>query len=147
MKLCRFILWLSLCFCLTATADNLLVVTRVDSDIGSLTSSQLKQLWLKQALHINDVGVEIADLAEKHPIRALYYQNVVEKSGNKLSAYWSIRVFRGEGFPPPSFESEQVLIDWLVSSQNRLGYIDSANMSEKLKSVFIIKYDKSEAKE
>ena len=138
MKLCRFIIGLSFCFLGAVSAATTVVVTRIDSDVGELTAKELSQLWLKQIYYINDIRINIADLKEKDQLRQTYYKNVVGKYSNKLAAYWSIRVFRGEGFPPVTFESQQTLIDWLVASKNRLGYIDSGNLNENLKTVFVI---------
>ena len=147
MKLCRFIVWLSFCFLGAVWADNAVVVTRIDSDIDELTAKQLSQLWLKQIYYVNDIRIDIADLDEKSHQRPVFYRNVVGKYNNKLAAYWSIRVFRGEAFPPVAFDSQQALIDWITASKNRLGYIDIDNMNEQLKPVFFIKENTNVGKE
>jgi hypothetical protein len=147
MKLCRFIVGLSFVFLGAVSADTTVVVTRIDSDIGQLHAQELSQLWLKQIYYINDIRIDIADLDEKDHLRQTFYKHVVGKYDNKLAAYWSIRVFRGEDFPPATFETQQALIDWLVASKNRLGYIDSGNLNEKLKSVFVAEISTNEGKE
>jgi len=136
MKLHHSIILLCICLKISVSAADMLVVTRQDSNIGPLTVTELSQLWLKQIHQLSGVSCEVADLFEKHPLRDEFYARVVGKSANKLSAYWSIRVFRGEGFPPPAFQSIEDLIIWISAKQNRLGYIESEYLNEQLKTVY-----------
>jgi len=136
MKLRHLIILFCVCINVSVSAADMLVVTRQDSDISSVTVTELSQLWLKQIHQLAGVKAEVADLFEKHPLREKYYASVVGKSANKLSAYWSIRVFRGEGFPPPSFQSIEDLIIWIAAKKNRLGYIESRYLNEQLKTVY-----------
>ncbi|MBC8210530.1 MAG: hypothetical protein H8E21_05630 [Gammaproteobacteria bacterium] len=127
------IIFLSASFSCTLSAADLLVVTRQDSEISSVTVTELSQLWLKQIYQVSGVKLEVADLFEQHPLRDQFYANIVGKSGNKLSAYWSIRVFRGEGFPPPALQSIEDLINWISAKKNRVAYIESHYLKSHLK--------------
>lgn len=132
---CALITYASLLFCSNAKAD-IIVVTRIDSELDTITTQQLSALWLKQSLYVGDTAIEVIDLPVDHPARQLFYGKVVGKTGNKLSAYWAKQVFRGNGFPPTTADSETAVIEWLMVSKNRLAYISDKPLDQNLKIIY-----------
>jgi hypothetical protein len=136
-ELYRLITCILICFCSTIHAETI-VVTRIDSNFDHLTKTELNQLWLKQIFYINDIKIDIRDLPEKHPARLVFYNHAIGKSGKKLSAYWAIRVFRGEDFPPVTLASEKKAIQWVIGAKNRAVYLDSRHLNKDVKTVYIV---------
>lgn len=133
--MCELVTYVSLFFCFTASAD-IIVVTRIDSELDSASIQQLRSLWLKQSIYIGETAVEIIDLPENDPARKQFYNQIVGKTGNKLSAYWAKQVFRGNNFPPATGSSETAVIDWLKDAKNRLAYISDESFDENLKTIY-----------
>lgn len=134
-RLCEFVTYTSLLFCFNAYAD-ILVITRIDSDVNRVDKQQLSALWLKQSLYVNETAMEVIDLPEDHPARKLFYSKVVGKTGNKLSAYWAIQVFRGHATPPSVATTEQNAIEWIKTQKNRLAYVNAASIDENIKIIY-----------
>jgi len=59
-----------------------------------------------------------------------FYLGFIGYSNRKIKSHWARRVFRGEGFPPRMLANEQAVLEWVSEASNRLGYIDSANLSK-----------------
>lgn len=136
--MCELVTYTSLFFCLTVNAD-IIVVTRVDSEPNTVSTQQLSALWLKQSIYIDETAIEVMDLPENHPTRKQFYSQIVGKTGNKLSAYWAKQVFRGNGFPPTTGDSESAVIEWLKKSKNRLAYINDSAFDNNLKIIYRLK--------
>lgn len=135
--------WILLCTCLLllSTAPysraEAVLITRPDSGIIVVSPQQLRRLWLGERASLGEITVEIIDLDEAHPLREQFYLEFIGYKNRQLKSHWARRVFRGEGFPPRMLASEQAVVEWVSEASHRLGYIDSANLSEVVKRITV----------
>jgi len=129
------------CLLLLSTAPHghaePVLITRPDSGIVAISPGQVQRLWLGERTSLGGIPVAIIDLNEAHPLRLQFYLEFIGYSNRQIKSHWARRVFRGEGFPPRMLASEQAVLEWVSEASNRLGYIDSANLSEVVKRITV----------
>jgi hypothetical protein len=118
-----------------AKAD-LLVVTRTDTAISSLTVEQLSGLWLGKFSRVENTSLDVIDIDEQSPLRATLYGKVLGMSDRQLKSYWAIVVFRGNGFPPRMVATETQVKQWVLERPNRIGYLSSDDIGPQLKVLY-----------
>lgn len=135
------ILWCTCLLLLLSTAPDgraePILISHPDTDIVAISPQQLRRLWLGERTSLDGIPVEIIDLDETHPMRTQFYLEFVGLSNRQLKSHWARRVFRGEGFPPRMLASEQAVVEWVSEANNRLGYIDSSNISDAVRPITV----------
>lgn len=63
-----------------------------------------------------------------------FNKKVLNKSSSQVKAYWSKLVFTGKGMPPKELSSSD-LISEVSANPEMIGYIDAAQVSDKVKVV------------
>ena len=122
------------------SSADLLIITREDTQISSVTPTEISDLWLKKSDRINSVRLTMMDIKEKTPERDAFYLDVVGMTDRQLKAYWAIQVFRGNGFPPEHLADKEAILEWLSSDKDRIGYILGDSVAPPLKIVYRREY-------
>lgn len=100
----------------------------VDGDV-------VKKIYLGKAKSFSD-GLSVNPVNQDGTSVADEFNNkVVGKSSSQLNAYWAKLVFTGKGTPPAKVNSDQAVIDFVAANNGAIGYVDSANVSPKVKVV------------
>ncbi|MDK1024474.1 MAG: hypothetical protein QGD92_09615 [Gammaproteobacteria bacterium] len=140
MSLLQQVLLILICVIFSnAASSDLLVVTRTDTAISSLSVEQLSGLWLGKFSRVEDTSLEVIDINEKSPLRAILYEKVLGLSDRQLKSYWAIAVFRGNGFPPRMVATETDVKQWVLERPNRIGYLSTEDNDPLLKVLYRLK--------
>jgi len=135
----QFVLWAALSCCLwypSAAVSELVVITTLETPLESVSAADLRKRWMGETNLIRQVRVEVVDLNEENTFRFDFYGKFLGISNRQLKAHWAKQVFRGNGFPPRMLETDEMVMDWIAESPNRLGYIDSQNLDSGFKVLF-----------
>ena len=114
-----------------AFADVAVIVN--PSNSNALDKNEIKKIYLGKSKSFAD-GVKVNPVNQNgNSVVDEFNNKVVGKSSSQLNAYWSKLVFTGKGTPPEKLDSDQAVIDFVVSNADSIGYIDSAKVSDAVK--------------
>ncbi len=120
-----------------ASLADVVVITNKASNVGSLTASQVKALFLQKAKSFPSGAVAVlGDQSKNSAARNEFGSKVLGKSPKKLKRYWSKRVFSGKGIPPKVVGNDDAMKAWVAETPNNLGYISAAALDDSVKVVF-----------
>jgi hypothetical protein len=66
------------------------------------------------------------DLAVRLPTRRRFSREVLDRSVAAVKAYWQQRIFSGRDVPPPEFDSDDKVIDYVLRHEGAVGYVSGA---------------------
>lgn len=115
-------------------ANDILLVTHVDTKIESLTQREVKNLYMGAALTYE---VTPLALAPNNSARVVFNTKVLGLTESRIQSYWAQMRFTGRKKPPQTLASEMDIIKQLTSSPNSIGYISAEQaLPDKLKVLF-----------
>ena len=112
---------------------EVVVVAHAKSEISAVTNDQLKDLFLGKSSKIGATEVRPVNLSDSSPIKMEFDEKVVGKDAGKMKAYWSNRIFTGQGKPLDQVDNEAAMIEWLGNNQNGIGYMSAGAVNNKVK--------------
>ena len=133
-----FILSLSLYLCMTFSAatlaaDNrrLVLVTRVDSGIPTLTASEVRRLFLGVPLFSNGTPVQALRNASTPLVEEVFLQKVLFMSRESYERMLLTKVMHSGGVRPLIYNTEAELFHALENNRSAVTYIWSDTLSGK----------------
>lgn len=118
----------------TAAAD-LLVIVHPDNP-NKIDAKFVKNLYLgKESRFENGDIAEPVMLGEKDSLTKLFMKEVLRQKPVQFKRLWSKLLFTGEGTPPAEFDSQEALIQAVMSNPKLVGYIDADNYTNDVRAV------------
>jgi hypothetical protein len=105
----------------------------VDSSVSvdSVNVEQLERLYLDKPASIQaSTRLTPVDQKKGSPLRKEFAEKVLGKTEGELSRYWSRLMFSGKGQPPREYDGDAAVIREVTGSPGKVGYIDSAAVTE-----------------
>lgn len=132
------ILLMTMLLTLTGLARaEILVVTSPELDLGSLSAEDVRQIFSGRKSSVNGESVEPLDLPAESPLRAAFYQKVLDMDESQLRKHWVRMSFTGKGEPPEMLSGPDELKARLGSGDsNGIGYIDAEDLEGTLEVVY-----------
>ena len=112
------------------------VVVSAESDVGSLSQSQVRQVFNGQLRRVAGVAVKPLDLPNGSATRNAFYQQVTGKSAEQMKSYWARMIFTGRGMPPREVSSERELSLLIGSDPEFIGYLEETRVPAGLRVVY-----------
>lgn len=150
MNTARFILrirlitlTLSLCMLVAipahhVSAEDLVVVVSVRTNIESLTRQQVKDIYLGAlSSYPNGLKAIPIDQVDGSAQRDQFHARVTGKTRHQLRAHWARKVFSGKGTPPLESDNLAEIREWIAAAPGRIGYIGKHQVDAMLKVVFV----------
>jgi len=136
---------LTLSLCLLAaipahhvSADDLVVVVSVRSNIDALTRQQVKDIYLGALSSFpNGLKAIPIDQVDGSALRDQFHSLVTGKTRHQLRAHWARKVFSGKGTPPLESDNPAEIREWIAAAPGRIGYIGRHQVDAMLKVVFV----------
>lgn len=135
MKIIRSIfLLLIMAVCAANTQAEIAIIANKSVSIVSITEAQAAAIFLSQ-LDVLEDGTQLIPVDQKddQETRAMFYTKVIKKGAAQLSAYWSRKVFSGEGQPPKKVADDAVVLALVRTNPNVIGYVDAAAVNNSVK--------------
>lgn len=135
MKIIRsFFLLLIMAACAANTQAEIAIIANKSVSIVSITEAQAAAIFLSQ-LDVLEDGTQLIPVDQKddQETRAMFYTKVIKKGAAQLSAYWSRKVFSGEGQPPKKVADDAVVLALVRTNPNVIGYVDAAAVNNSVK--------------
>ncbi len=116
------------------TMADIAIITSANNDMGSLTSKDVKKIFLGKSNKMNPV-----DQTEGSDIRNAFYSKVTGKNKSKMKAYWSKMIFSGKATPPVASTDDSAIKSWVNKNKKAIGYIDSSAVDSSVKVLLTVK--------
>lgn len=115
----------------------LVVIVNPQSGIEQLTRNQVINIFLGSHRELpNKLAARPVDLPDNSAGRADFYQRLVNKDLDQMSAYWARLIFAGNTLPPDSIESEMAALNYVASKPGGIAYVDRALVDNRVRVVF-----------
>jgi len=128
-------------FLLTTGASNadLAIIAHPDNPEPALTLKQVKRIYLAKSKKFPQGGVvRRADQEAGQPARQIFTKKVLKLREKQLNTYWSKMTFTGRGIRPEVVGKDADIKHWIMQHPNGLGYIDAAQVDDKVKVLLIV---------
>jgi ABC-type phosphate transport system substrate-binding protein len=71
----------------------------------------------------NDDVIRPADLAPDSPVRRAFTRDVLNRSVEAVKGYWQQRIFSGRDVPPPEFQGDAEVVQFVLKHEGGVGYV------------------------
>ena len=114
----------SLCF-----GTEYLVIS--NKKIHTLTSSQIKAVFLKKTHLIKDIKIIPVNLEANNPLRIKFEKELLQMSFIRLKSYWNKQHYHGKR-PPISMKSQKSIINFVKKVDGAIAYIEKKYLEKNL---------------
>jgi ABC-type phosphate transport system substrate-binding protein len=121
----------------SAGEGGLVLVVAKDNPIANVTRAELNRIFSGDAIKIDDQPVVPFALASSLAERHAFDQVVLGMSPDEVNKYWIDRRIRGQGNPPKSAPSPEVMAKVVASFSAAMGYVPAGAITPALKPVAI----------
>jgi ABC-type phosphate transport system substrate-binding protein len=120
----------------SAAMADVVVVVSAKNPVGTLSKSQVEDLFLGKTIRFPDGAIAVAiDQAEGSAVRDEFYNKIFGKSAAQIKAYWSKIIFTGRGQPPQSVSNTIEMMKRISADPTAIGYIDRNMMNDSVRAV------------
>lgn len=118
--------------CATVFADPrptsiYVVIVEPSNELTSVERKFLEDIFLKKITRWpNGSAVRPADLAPNSAVRRKFTEEVLNRSVEAVQGYWQQRIFSGRDVPPPEFDTDHDVIDYVLKHAGGVGYVSGA---------------------
>jgi ABC-type phosphate transport system substrate-binding protein len=120
-----------------AAEDGLVLVVGKTSPINNVTKAELNRLFSGDPIKIEGQAVVPFALAPSLAERRAFDLVVLGMSAEEVNKFWIDRRIRGQGSPPKSAPSPQVVAKVVANFPGAMGYVPVADLTPALKPVAI----------
>jgi len=120
-----------------AAEGGLVLVVGKSSPIGNVSKAELNRIFSGDPVKIDGEPVVPIALATNRPERQAFDQIVLGFNPDEASKYWIDRRIRGQGNPPKSAPSPEVMAKVVASFPAAMGYVPASALTPALKPVSI----------
>jgi hypothetical protein len=120
-----------------AAETGLVLVVAKGNPIGGVTRAELNRIFSGDSVKIDGQPVVPFALAANLPERHAFDEAVLGLNPEEVSKYWIDRRIRGQGNPPKSAPSPEVMAKVVASFPAAMGYVPAAALTPALKPLAI----------
>lgn len=111
----------------SSRSATFVIIVHPDNPLSSTTREYLSDVFLKRMARWPDGDAILpADLQSDSSIRHAFSEDVLQRSVVAVRRYWQQRIFSGRELPPPEFESDQAIVQYVESTPGGIGYVSAA---------------------
>lgn len=132
-----------LCFISVSCFADVSVVVHPSSNIESLTTKQVKKIFLGRLRMLPNTGREavVVDQSADALSHKFIYSKLVRMTPTNLKRYRAAYLFSGKGRLPVTVEGNEQVKSFVAGSESAIGYIDAASLDDSVKSVYLLPVD------
>lgn len=125
MKKTGVLLWFFFTWALCLAFPDILIITNPDTQISSLKSKEIKDIFTGKKTRWNGDGKIIIATLKDSAVHEEFLREFVKKTPSQFKNFWRRKVFTGESKMPKTFADETSLIEFVASTKGAVGYISS----------------------
>ena len=105
------------------------VIAHMDVPVDSLSKTALLDFYTGDVQSWGGgIAVVVFDLKARGPVRDAFY-DYLGKTSSRMRSIWLKRKLSGEGDPPESFETEEALLQRVVSTPGAIGFVQKSTVN------------------
>ena len=112
-------------------ANRSVVLTTIDQ-------SMLQKIYLGKIIQWRNGDVIVPVTLKEGKVHEAFLKEVVKKSPGAFSNFWISQLYTGKAIPPPSFEDEEAVLDFIVATKGAVGYISKSVLTEDVTEVKVL---------
>lgn len=116
-------------------AEEYAVVVNKNISIDSLTEVQVKSIFLKKSLIINNLEMVPINLLASDELRLSFESEVLKMSRGALQSFWVKEHYMGHR-PPVNMKSSKSVVAFVKKIDGAIGYIRADEIDDELKIVY-----------
>ena len=120
---------LILCTSTISMASEHFIVS--NKKINNLSQTQIKAIFLKKLIHLNNVKLIPLNLEPNDPLRVSFEKNILQMNFTRLKSYWSSQHYLGKR-PPLRLKSQESIKAFVKKVDGAIAYIDENNIDNGL---------------
>jgi len=110
-----------------AAAPSFRVIVHPANPIASAARDFLADAFLKKITRWDDgEALRPVDQRADSEVRREFSEHVLKRSVQAVKTYWQQRIFSGRGVPPPEFESDAAVVEYVLKHRGAVGYVSGA---------------------
>jgi ABC-type phosphate transport system substrate-binding protein len=110
-----------------ARDEEFRVIVHPRNPLSSASREFIADVFLKKASRWEDGEViRPADLRPNSNVRRSFSESVLRRSVAAVRNYWQQRIFSGRDVPPPELESEEAVVQYVLTHSGAVGYVSAA---------------------
>jgi hypothetical protein len=114
------------------------VIVHPKNPMLTLNRKFVEDAFLKKATRWpNQDVIRPADLAPRFTARRRFSQEVLDRSVAAVQAYWQQRIFSGRDVPPPQFDNDDKVVEYVLKHEGAVGYVSGNADVRGAKTVFV----------
>ncbi len=118
---------------------EIVVITNKATKLHGITLDEVGKLYLgENKSFTNGQMAAVADQARGTALRQQFYKKVLDMTENELGRYWAKRRFTRKIKPPEMVSGDAAMKQWVATTPESLGYIDSKSLDSSVKLLLII---------
>jgi ABC-type phosphate transport system substrate-binding protein len=111
------------------------IIANPSVSVTAIDKDTLKKIFTGQLVVWGDGRpIKTALLAEGEA-HTRFVGGFLGKTPSQFQTYWRKMVFTGQGVQPPTFDSEQKMIDYVAGTEGAIGYISSSTGAANTKTL------------
>lgn len=123
----------------SSAESGLVVVVNARSGVGALTREEVVNIFLGRFRRLpNGMAALPVDQPADQPLRAEFYQRLVNKTPAEIRAYWARLVFSGKTSPPHQATTQEEVLEWMRDNPGAVGYVPPDQVRAPLAAVFTL---------
>jgi ABC-type phosphate transport system substrate-binding protein len=126
--------FLILIFSTALYASSYVVVVNKKSSIESLSSKEIRDIYLMKRYHIGSQKVVPVNTASSISLRLFFEENVLEMSRDKLNAFWVKQHFQGIK-PPLTQSSLEAMKLFIKNVDEAIGYLPKEMVDSDMRTI------------
>jgi hypothetical protein len=126
-----------LIFSVSASTAEFVVVVNKSNSINALSKREVIDIYMGRYLTFPDGEMsQPLDLPAQSTLKNDFYQQLVNKSEQKINAYWARLLFSGRAKPPSQATSVEDALNKVEASKFAIGYIPKSQVTDTVKVVY-----------
>jgi len=114
-------------------ADEYAIVS--NKNMKELSLSQVKAIFLKRLVFVDDVKVVPINLGARDELRLKFEKRVLRMNFSRLKTYWTSQHYLGHR-PPVSMKSQESIKAFVKRVDGSIGYMRILNVDKDLKIIY-----------
>jgi ABC-type phosphate transport system substrate-binding protein len=120
-----------------AAGGGLVLVVGKSCPVSNITRTELNRAFSADPIRIEGVSVVPFTLTPTSPERQIFDRLVLGMTPDQVSKFWIDRRIRGQGNPPKSAPSPEIIAKVVANFPGAIGYVPVASLTPALKPVAI----------
>ncbi|PLX51179.1 MAG: hypothetical protein C0613_00820 [Desulfobulbaceae bacterium] len=121
-----------------AAGDSFVLVANHNNQVESLSRKDVALIFLSRKRSWSS-GKNIAVVINENPkIYSDFTYDILKRSPRQYLFFRKKMLFRGQGMPPPSVQTDQEVINFITAHCNGLGYVSPQALTPEVRAIPIV---------